>query len=79
MKHAGGAAKIFKYRGMPNRGNELEQKLLLSLRGPVVSRPNLRSSSPAGSIDRHLTCSLDNTNTLLQQTLLHPIRMEHDW
>ena len=36
ISHAGGAARIFKERGRNKPKNELEAKLLLSLRGPVV-------------------------------------------
>jgi hypothetical protein len=37
LKHAGGAAMILKCRGSRAPKNELERKLLMSLRGPVVS------------------------------------------
>ncbi|MCJ1398996.1 hypothetical protein MMC11_002198 [Xylographa trunciseda] len=40
MKHAGGAAEIFKHRRSPTSGNTLEQKLLLSLRAAVASLPS---------------------------------------
>jgi hypothetical protein len=36
LVHAGGAATILKCRGTRPPKNELEEKLLLSLRGPVV-------------------------------------------
>ena len=35
--HAGGAATILKCRGTRPAKNEIEKKVLLSLRGPVVS------------------------------------------
>ena len=36
IAHAGGAARIFKERGFTRPKNELEAKLMLSLRGPLV-------------------------------------------
>ena len=76
MKHAGGAAKIFKYRGKPYPGNELEQKLLLSLRGPVVSCPPSFFLSSEEYFHVRITGNLDYTSTLSRQALLHLIGME---
>ena len=77
MKHAGGAAKIFKYRGKTCTGDKLEQKLLLSLRGPVVSCSILFFLfSNEEYFHVNLTGNAGHTISLPRQALFYPLRME---
>ena len=69
--HSGGAAQILKSRGSAGPKNEFEQKLMLSLRGPVVRSGNQRWQV----LVDNLTLP-DHTSHIQQQSDLHERRME---